>query len=166
MASRLNAYSLLEIILVTTFIIIFLVVVNPGTYIDRFSGMLLKMKVLNESEVMINKFMAVSMGACLPQGLLASEFLFLTNDGNFSIQFDSFGQLLIKNVSAGSEALLYRHVDANELNEFVYRDALFSFTGSPSNVGSIDLFLHSSLVDHQVLGSLVCDDHQVVLREF
>ncbi|RAP24684.1 hypothetical protein DID73_00980, partial [Candidatus Marinamargulisbacteria bacterium SCGC AG-343-K17] len=65
MGIRLKGYSLLEIILVTTFIIIFIVVINPGTYIDRFSKILLKMNVLNESELMINKFNSLANSQCV-----------------------------------------------------------------------------------------------------
>ena len=55
MGNRLLGYSLLEIILVTTMLIIFIIVINPGTYIDHFSKILFKMNVLNESELLINK---------------------------------------------------------------------------------------------------------------
>ena len=66
---KVKGYSLLEIILVTSFIIIFIVVINPGTYIDRFSKMLLKINVLNESELLVAKLNSFAYDDCDIQGV-------------------------------------------------------------------------------------------------
>ncbi len=165
MKQRLSGYSLLEIILVTTFIIIFIVVINPGTYIDRFSKILLKMNVLNESELLVNKLNSFAYKQCSPQSMGGANFTFSTNQGLFSLQFDS-DQLLIMNLNSSSSAVLYRHLDPLQPKEFDYSTVFFTPPASVSDVFFIDLSFHSSLLDYAVMGSIVCNDHQIVLGAF
>ena len=42
--NKLHGYSFIEIFLVTSFLIVFLFVINPATYIDYFSNVLVKIK--------------------------------------------------------------------------------------------------------------------------
>ena len=165
MMVRFKGYSLLEIILVTTFIIIFIVVINPGTYIDRFSKILLKMNVLGESELVFHKFNVMSNGSCLPQSVSSSEFSFLTNEGTFSFKIES-DQLVLNNLGSGSEAVLYRYMDATLLNEFSYYNSYLFQTYLPNDVKYIDLTLYSSLLDHEVIGSMVCHDQHIILGAY
>ena len=64
MKLKVSGYSLLEVFMVTTFLLVFLVVINPALYVERFSQMLVKMNVLNESNLMTNKLMMQSFSSC------------------------------------------------------------------------------------------------------
>ena len=165
MGKHLHGYSLLEIILVTSFIIIFIVIINPGTYIDRFSRMLLKMNVLNESDLMVNKLNGLSFASCVPQSLTSQSFGYLVDGVSFSIQFDQ-DQLRVSNLTTNVSAILYQHVDATKNNQFSYVDHLFSETFDASDVMMIYYQLHASLLPVSLQGGFLCNDKSLVLGGF
>ena len=121
---KVKGYSLLEIILVTSFIIIFIVVINPGTYIDRFSKMLLKINVLNESELLVAKLNSFAYDDCDIQGSSSVGIDFLHGQDVLSLRFDS-NQLIIQNLGTNAEAVLYRHVSPTSLTGFNFIILIF-----------------------------------------
>ena len=165
MGKSFKGYSLLEIILVTSFIIIFIVVINPGTYIDRFSKILLKMNVLHESHLMVNKLNAISLDFCTPQALSSSSFNYLIGGTLYSLKFDN-DQLLIQNLSSNVTAVLYKHIDSTQLNEFTFFNAFFSPAGSASDLAFINYRLNSSLMENSLQGAFICDNKTLVLGEY
>lgn len=165
MGKYVRGYSLLEIILVTSFIIIFIVVINPGTYIDRFSKILLKMSVLQEADLMINKFNSLALVPCVPQSLTGQSFGYLMDGALFSFQFDQ-NQLVANNLSSNVEAMLYQHVDSSKINEFTYLNSFLMETSNPSSVALVHYQLHSSLIDSTLIGSFICNSQSIVLGEF
>ena len=160
---KVKGYSLLEIILVTSFIIIFIVVINPGTYIDRFSKMLLKINVLNESELLVAKLNSFAYDDCDIQGSSSVGIDFLHGQDVLSLRFDS-NQLIIQNLGTNAEAVLYRHVSPTSLTGFNFYNSYFS--SAVSDIRFIDILFKSSLLDYDVVGSIVCRDHKVVLGQF
>ena len=165
MINRFKGYSLLEIILVTTFIIIFLVVINPGTYIDRFSKILLKMNVLNESSLMVNKLNSFSYTPCSSFLVQISTWEFINDQASLSVRFD-YDTLKIKNLSNSIDAVLYKFVDPNKSKSFFYYDSYFSPTIIPANAKFIDVVFYSSLMDHKVIGSSFCSNQSITLGAF
>tara|TARA_Y100001935_G_C17309684_1_gene514925 strand:- start:3799 stop:4296 length:498 start_codon:yes stop_codon:yes gene_type:complete len=165
MGKHVKGYSLLEIILVTSFIIIFIVVINPGTYIDRFSRLLLKMSVLQEADLMINKFNSLSLVPCVPQSLGGHSFGYSLDGALFSFQFDQ-NQLVVNNLSSNVEAMLYQHVDSSKINEFSYFNHFLTETLNPSSVVLVHYQLNSSLIDSTLVGSFICNSQSIVLGEF
>jgi len=165
MIKRLRGYSLLEIILVTTFIIIFLVVINPGTYIDRFSKILLKMNVLNESSLMVNKLNSFSYTPCASFLVQTATWEFINDQTSLSVRFD-YDTLKIKHLSNSIDAVLYKFVDPNKSKSFFYYDSYFSPTIIPANAKFIDVIFYSSLMDHKVIGSAFCSNQSIILGEF
>jgi hypothetical protein len=165
MGKHVNGYSLLEIILVTSFIIIFIVVINPGTYIDRFSRILLKMSVLQDADLMINKFNSLSLGSCSPETLEGQSFGYVLDGASFSFYFDQ-DQFMAANLSSNVEAMLYQHVDSKKMNEFTYLNYFLSETYTPSDVSLIQYQLNSSLIDLTLVGSFGCNSQSIVLGAF
>ena len=165
MLDKLRGYSFIEIILVTTFIIIFLIVINPGTYIDRFSKILLKINVLNESSMMVNKLNLFNYYSCSSILLQNSTWQFINDNVTLSLRFED-ETLKIKNVATAVDAVLYKFVDSSKTNSFFYYDSYFSPTISPGNVEFIDVVFYSSLMDHKVIGSALCKEPSIVLGAF
>ena len=165
MLTKLRGYSFIEIILVTTFIIIFLVVINPGTYIDRFSKILLKMNVLNESSLMVNKLNSFTYDSCFSILMQGSTWQFINNQESLSLRFED-DMFRIKNISTSVDAVLYKFVDSSKTNSFFYFDSYFAPTDSPANVEFIDVVFSSSLMDHKVIGSTLCKQPAIVLGAF
>ena len=164
--TKLSGYSLLELVIVTTFIIIFLVVINPGTYINRFSKILLKINVLSESSLLINKLNTISVSKCSPILLSESSFQYLVDNTNFSIAFNN-DALSITNLNSNSQAILFQYLDWTKSNNFVYLDVFFQDTISPDSLMLIDISLYSSLLlNRNVSGSILCDSQEIVLGAF
>ena len=162
---RFKAYSILEIILVTTFVIIFIIVTNPATYINRFSKMLLKMNVLNESALLVNKINSYAYGSCTKSALSSSSFSFTTNDGYYALFFDS-DSFYVKNLLTNTEAVLYRYVNNSSLNTFKYYNYYFNETSLIDDAVFIDLSIHSSLLTHELIGSVFCESQKIILGEY
>ena len=162
--TQLKGYSLLEIILVTTFVLIFMVVVNPGTYIDRFSSVLLKMSVLNESMVLVNKLNMISMSNCEAQSLQQQSFLFLMQNQPYAIHLDT--NITIQNTTSETKGVLVKYINEAASNGMDYYNSYFSLASSPSDLRFIDLVFHSSLLDHMALASFTCSNQQIDLRRF
>ena len=141
-----------------------LVVINPGTYIDRFSKILLKMNVLNESSLIVNKLNSFSYTPCSSL-VQTSTWEFINDQTSLSVQFDS-DTLKIKNLSNSIDAVLYKFVDPNKSKSFFYYDSYFSPTIIPANAKFIDVVFYSSLMDHKVIGSSFCSNQSIALGAF
>jgi hypothetical protein len=163
-ASSMNGYSLLEILLVTTFVIIFMVVVNPGTYIDRFSGILLKMSVLNESMVVVNKLNTVSMSHCRAQALQPQSFSYKTHNQSYALQLQT--DISIQNSSTGAQGVLLQYLDPSSVNDIEYYSGQFALASDAESLRYADMVVHSSLMEHRVLVSFLCDDQHLSLRAY
>ena len=123
MGNRLSGYSLLEIILVTTMLIIFIIVINPGTYIDHFSKILFKMNVLNESELLINKMNAYSFNDCTVQSISNTNVRFVTLGEDLSLSISN--TFSVVNHQTSFDATLFANIDSSLSLGFSFYDAYF-----------------------------------------
>ena len=124
--------------------------------------MLLKINVLNESELLVAKLNFFAYDDCDIQGYLQWG-LILHGQDVLSLRFDS-NQLIIQNLGTNVEAVLYRHVSPTSLTGFNFYNSYFSLAGS--DIRFIDILFKSSLLDYDVVGSIVCRDHKVILGQF
>lgn len=123
------------------------------------------MSVLQEADLMINKFNSLSLVPCEPQSLGPQSFGYSLDGALFSFQFDQ-NQLVLNNLSSNVEAMLYQHVDSSKVNEFNYVDYFLTQTSTPSSVAMIHYQLHSSLIDTALAGHFICHSQSIVLGEF
>ncbi|MEK9728122.1 MAG: hypothetical protein VW397_08480, partial [Candidatus Margulisiibacteriota bacterium] len=101
---------------------------------------------------------------CSKLSISSSEFMFSQND-TYSLRFQS-NTLMLKNISNGTEAVLYRYINLDSTNEIRYFDYFFNQTSQIDDVQYIDLRLGSSLLDHSVLTGIMCDNQQIKIGEF
>ena len=164
MGNRLSGYSLLEIILVTTMLIIFIIVINPGTYIDHFSKILFKMNVLNESELLINKMNAYALNDCTVQSISNTTVRFLTLEEDLSLSISN--KFSVVNHQTSFDATLFANIEPGLSLGFSFYDVYFNQTLTPGDVNYMEFNVASSLLDYQVNGPFICRDYSIVLGEF
>ena len=162
---KLRGYSLLEIILVTSFVLIFLIVINPALYVERFSKMLVKMNVLNESNILINKLNALSFSQCEPQLLMPYRFDFNHSSTPFSLLLNTDG-VSIENQTINASAYLYRFIDLAESSGFNYFNYFAQESSVLDDVVYVNLNLASSLTNYNMSLFFDCHLHQIHLGEF
>ncbi|MGA0242636.1 MAG: hypothetical protein ACO3K7_06570 [Candidatus Marinamargulisbacteria bacterium] len=162
---RLSAYSLVEIILVTTFLIIFIVVMNPATYIERFSKMLLKMMVLDDVTVMNQKLNLMGFDSCDP--ILASPTQFKLNTKNEVVRYEfssqSFG---VTNPDTGLQGVLYQHIDTTVPPTITYYDAGLIPVTALDQIHFFRVQFDSSLLNYSVDAWGICRRNYQRLGEF
>ena len=164
MGDRYSGYSILEIILVTSFSIIFILVINPGTYIDHFSKVLFKMNILNESELMFNKLSVYSLQDCSLNSISNSTVRF--NFQNQDLSLFVTDQMGIYNNQSQLTGVLFSNVNENESNGFSFFDLYFIESQLVSEVSLIKYNIVSSLMDYTIDGAFVCHDYDIVLGEY
>ena len=161
--SYFKAYSLLEIILITTFLSIFVFVLNPGTYVDRFSHMLVKMNLLGQTELVQNKFFSMGFSNCQKVGVLTNQFSYAVDGGLFSLLYSS-GELSVTN-QHGQSAILFRGIDDSASNGFRYLNRYYNDSGIPSDVVIIDYSFISTNLDYE-LKRFSSNTNTIVLNEY
>lgn len=164
MGKRLSAYSLLEIILVTTMLIIFIIVINPGTYIDHFSKILFKMNVLNESQLLIQKMNIYATDDCFLQSVSNSQVRFLNSGNDLSLNISDY--FSVKNHQTNIDAFLFKNIDLNLSHGFSFYDIYLYQNQIPSDINHIEFSISSSLLDYSIQGTFICKDYSVILGEF
>ncbi|MGC6367459.1 MAG: hypothetical protein ACON35_05600 [Candidatus Marinamargulisbacteria bacterium] len=164
MKLKVSGYSLLEVFMVTTFLLVFLVVINPALYVERFSQMLVKMNVLNESNLMTNKLMMQSFSSCESVLTQSDRFDFLLSGRPLSLFFNS-GGLFLKNQQTNASVLLYRHLSLNDSEGFVYYDHHNELSVG-SEVYFIDFNYGSSILNYATRISFNCLSNQIELGAY
>ena len=161
MGVRYSGYSILEIILVTSFLIIFILVINPGTYIDHFSKVLFKMNILNESELMIHKLSVYLFQDCSLNSISNSNVRFNVEANDLSLVISD--QVSVLNHQSNISGILFSNVNQSESLGFSFFDSYFTQTQIAGDVSFIEFNIVSSLMDYSINSAFVCNDYNIVL---
>jgi hypothetical protein len=155
-------YSLLEILLVTALVIIFIVVINPGTYMDHFSKLLVKMAALNEANGVANKLNTVAFEPCQPLTADMQSFTYAVGNNSFHVFFED-DSLKLSRVDAPLTAVMYRYVDPAVSPEFLYWNRYMQPESQESAIELITLQWQSSLMGDPVQMVMLCRNSVIQL---
>jgi hypothetical protein len=165
MSHRMSGYSILELVIVTTFLAIFLLAVNPATYMKRFSGILLKMNVMEESTLLVHKLNALSTQACQPVALSSTQFQYTQDSQSLTLGMSTNGVTILNN-GTNTQALLYNNLELASPTGFVF----YTYGGSSTNTASspliVDYSVKSSLLDLSIASGSACLPKSIVLGAF
>jgi hypothetical protein len=161
--NRWQAYSLLEMILITTFLVIFLLAVNPATYIERFSQVLLKMNMLSQAELIKTKVINMGYSDCEVVTALPAQYSYYIEDT--IITLEKTGDSLLLGNQYGQSATLMVALDPNS-DGFKYRNRFFDETSNVLDIELIEFSFDSTGFPYKIRGSFRCDSNHIVLNEF
>ena len=161
--NRWQAYSLLEMILITTFLVIFLLAVNPATYIERFSHILLKMNMLSQAELIKTKVINNAYSDCEVLTALPAQYSYYIDDT--VITLEKTGSSLLLGNQYGQSATLLVALDPNS-EGFKYRNRFFDETSTVMDIELIEFSFDSTSFPYKIRGSFQCDSNHIVLNAF
>lgn len=163
MPHNFNGYTLLELSLVTTFITIFLIVVNPATYMSQFSSLLLKIDMMGQAELIKTKFMDIEQSDC--EVLDVAPTVFQYRRFQLPFTFDIQNNALRLTNAHNQSATFISKLDES-INGFQSIDAFFDQTSQISDTVLIDYKFTSAENGLYIKGSLVCEQSTVVLNTY